>query len=382
MKKNCGCAEYDKCEHEIAEAGATPKEAASEDGKQEKVDVEKKDRCWDGYEPVPGKKPYSKGSCAPVKKHEEVVDDVMKSWDGPESFAPCTCGADGLSKGEKPFHGYNPEKHARSGGLNDKYREKYNRENGSHLQRPSKDKDNPRHKSFCARMKGAKGPTSKDGKLTPKGAALQRWACSKSDLGKSYNEIKKEEQNKPSLTGPKREPSEPMKRLKPGISPEGMPVLSGSAKDIADVLRHHAGTPKMGPAKKDPHMEKIKEMAQEIAREYAEKGKLGFLKSEDKPDLSRWSDPVTSPSGKKYKDMDLKELDNHILNLWADISDHYRKEPLKRPESIKIDGPKAKPSEEKDMKKSGDQDMEKGIKTTEKSTKEIIKTISSRKETV
>ena len=23
------------------------------------------ERCWTGYKPVPGKKPYSKGSCAP-----------------------------------------------------------------------------------------------------------------------------------------------------------------------------------------------------------------------------------------------------------------------------------------------------------------------------
>lgn len=30
----------------------------------------KKDRCWDGYEPTPGKKPYSKGSCKPVKRSE------------------------------------------------------------------------------------------------------------------------------------------------------------------------------------------------------------------------------------------------------------------------------------------------------------------------
>ena len=34
-----------------------------------------------------------------------------------------------------------------------------------------------RRKSFCARMSGAKGPTSKGGKLTPKGAALKRWNC-------------------------------------------------------------------------------------------------------------------------------------------------------------------------------------------------------------
>lgn len=30
--------------------------------------LEKKDRCWDGYEPTPGKKAYSKGSCKPIKK--------------------------------------------------------------------------------------------------------------------------------------------------------------------------------------------------------------------------------------------------------------------------------------------------------------------------
>jgi len=28
----------------------------------------KKNRCWKGYEPVPGKKPYSKGSCRKIKK--------------------------------------------------------------------------------------------------------------------------------------------------------------------------------------------------------------------------------------------------------------------------------------------------------------------------
>jgi hypothetical protein len=27
-------------------------------------------------------------------------------------------------------------------------------------------------------MKGVKGPTSKGGKLTPKGAALKKWGCS------------------------------------------------------------------------------------------------------------------------------------------------------------------------------------------------------------
>ncbi len=87
---------------------------------------------------------------------------------------------------EKPFHGYNKKRHAKTGGLNDSARKAYNRENGSNLKRPvTKDpsklkpgsKAANRRKSFCARMSGVSGPTSKDGKLTPKGAALKRWNC-------------------------------------------------------------------------------------------------------------------------------------------------------------------------------------------------------------
>jgi len=82
-----------------------------------------------------------------------------------------------------PFLRFNPEKHARSGGLNEKYRKAYNREHGANLQAPVTEK-NPkgkraaRRKSFCARMSGVPGPTSKNGKLTPKGAALKKWRCS------------------------------------------------------------------------------------------------------------------------------------------------------------------------------------------------------------
>lgn len=84
---------------------------------------------------------------------------------------------------DKPFKGYNPKKHAKTGGLNDEYREKVNKETGSNLKRPVTGKVKPgskaakRRKSFCARMSGVDGPTSKDGKLTPKGAALKRWKC-------------------------------------------------------------------------------------------------------------------------------------------------------------------------------------------------------------
>jgi hypothetical protein len=88
-------------------------------------------------------------------------------------------------KTSKPFHGYNKKKHSKSGGLSDAYRKKVNREEGSNLQRPvtgdvkAGSKAAKRRKSFCARMSGVAGPTSKEGKLTPKGAALKRWKCSK-----------------------------------------------------------------------------------------------------------------------------------------------------------------------------------------------------------
>jgi len=63
-------------------------------------------------------------------------------------------------------------------------RNRINRETGSNLKAPVSSKEakkSPkkasRRKSFCARMKGVKGATSKEGKLTPKGAALKRWDC-------------------------------------------------------------------------------------------------------------------------------------------------------------------------------------------------------------
>ena len=89
-------------------------------------------------------------------------------------------------KKSKPFHGYNPNKHHRKGGLNAKGRAAAKRKTGANLKppvttKPSKlkpgSKRAKRRKSFCARMGGMKGPTSKKGKLTPKGAALKRWNC-------------------------------------------------------------------------------------------------------------------------------------------------------------------------------------------------------------
>lgn len=73
---------------------------------------------------------------------------------------------------------------SKSGGLTAKGRAKYNAATGSNLKAPvsaAQAKKSPkaaaRRKSFCARMSGVKGPTSKDGKLTRKGLALKKWDC-------------------------------------------------------------------------------------------------------------------------------------------------------------------------------------------------------------
>ncbi len=76
------------------------------------------------------------------------------------------------------------EHKSKTGGLTKKGRDKVNRETGSNLKAPVTGKVKPgskaakRRKSFCARMSGVKGATSKGGKLTRKGLALKKWKCS------------------------------------------------------------------------------------------------------------------------------------------------------------------------------------------------------------
>ena len=72
---------------------------------------------------------------------------------------------------------------SKTGGLTAKGRAKYNRATGSNLQAPVTEK-NPtgkrasRRKSFCARMKGVKGPMKDEkGRPTRKALALKRWRC-------------------------------------------------------------------------------------------------------------------------------------------------------------------------------------------------------------
>lgn len=58
---------------------------------------------------------------------------------------------------------------SKGAGLTAKGRAKYNKATGSSLKAPTKDKTNPRHKSFCARSAGWTGERGK--------AARKRWGC-------------------------------------------------------------------------------------------------------------------------------------------------------------------------------------------------------------
>jgi hypothetical protein len=112
------------------------------------------ERCWPGHKPVPGKKPYSPGSC--VK--EEVNEDWQK-----------------VNKAD------------RTDGLSQKAVNAYRRENpGSKLKTAVTEK-NPtgkraaRRKSFCSRMGGMKkrltNPENARDPDSPINKALRRWNC-------------------------------------------------------------------------------------------------------------------------------------------------------------------------------------------------------------
>jgi len=135
------------------------------------------ERCWKGYEPVPGKTPYSNDSCRKkqgkkTKKKKKVKEDFYYRT------------AKLLEAAWQKKAGKNPE-----GGLNQKGVDSYKRENpGSKLKtavttKPSKLKKGSkaanRRKSFCARMSGmrkrqkASNNTGKD-RLS---LSLKKWNC-------------------------------------------------------------------------------------------------------------------------------------------------------------------------------------------------------------
>ena len=68
-----------------------------------------------------------------------------------------------------------------SGGLNPKGRRSYNKATGGKLKAPTKKKNSPRRKAFCARMRGMKKKlTSRKTARNPNSRinkALRAWAC-------------------------------------------------------------------------------------------------------------------------------------------------------------------------------------------------------------
>jgi hypothetical protein len=42
--------------------------------------LNEKGRCWPGHKPVPGKKPYSPGSCKKEEVEEDFIDEDLRQW--------------------------------------------------------------------------------------------------------------------------------------------------------------------------------------------------------------------------------------------------------------------------------------------------------------
>ena len=107
--------------------------------------------------------------CKPVPKGHHVMQngDLMKDEDHDE-------GGD-MSEGAA---WQRKEGKNKTGGLNEKGRKSYERENpGSDLKAPQPE-GGPRKRSFCARMGGVKGPMKKtNGEPTRKALALRKWKC-------------------------------------------------------------------------------------------------------------------------------------------------------------------------------------------------------------
>ena len=80
----------------------------------------------------------------------------------------------------------------KEGGLNEKGRKSYERENpGSDLKAPQPE-GGPRKRSFCARMGGVKGPMKDEkGRPTRKALALRKWKCSEALSVKDTKKLNK-----------------------------------------------------------------------------------------------------------------------------------------------------------------------------------------------
>jgi hypothetical protein len=140
-------------------------------------------RCWSGYEPVPGKKPYSEDSCRPIGSKKKKKKTEKKA---------------GTPAWQRSA-GKNEE-----GGLNAKGRASYHRETGGTLKAPVTE-SNPkgerakRQNSFCSRMCGMKrvntGSKTKSDPDSRINKSLRKWNCKCSsaiEFGAKLAQLQKE----------------------------------------------------------------------------------------------------------------------------------------------------------------------------------------------
>jgi len=136
------------------------------------IDVEVIDeKCWAGYEKKGMKTMFGKRYPNCVKKtRKEEVEQVIEKHDTPKNVKGIAKELDKAVEMHKSqakrlrkagvseaAAWTKKEGKNKSGGLNEKGRKSYERDNpGSDLKAPSKKVGNPRRKSFCARMKGMK----------------------------------------------------------------------------------------------------------------------------------------------------------------------------------------------------------------------------------
>ena len=150
---------------------------------------EKAKACWDTHKKVGMKMKGGKlvNDCRP--KNEETTNEAKKCWKGYEKKGTQKLFGKTYNRCVKKEETQNESAawtrkagKAKSGGLNEKGRKSYERENpGSDLKAPSKKVGNPRRASFCARMKGMKAKlTSKKTASDPDSRinkSLRAWNC-------------------------------------------------------------------------------------------------------------------------------------------------------------------------------------------------------------
>jgi hypothetical protein len=137
------------------------------------------DKCWDGYKAKGTKKKGGKEvpNCVKEGKKKGLWDNIhAKRKRGEKPAKPGDKDYPKTLNVESAWQ--RKEGKNKTGGLNEKGRKSYERENpGSDLKAPQPE-GGPRKRSFCARMGGVKGPMKDEkGRPTRKALALRKWKC-------------------------------------------------------------------------------------------------------------------------------------------------------------------------------------------------------------